>query len=78
MDATRMKHPTVRLLVRAVLPVLALFALNACVTDEEYARQLCLQDGISSGSSGYEGCLGEQRDWIEDNRQRDTYPHLNG
>lgn len=78
MDATGMKRPAARLLVRAVLPVLALFALNACVTDEEYARQLCLQKGISSGSSGYESCLGEQRIWIEDNRQRDTYPHLNG
>ena len=78
MNATGTNMSAARLLVRLALPVLALFALNACVTDEEYARQLCLQSGISSGSSGYEGCLSEQRNWIEDNRQRDSYPHLNG
>ena len=90
MNARSTNHPAANLfgrlsslvrpssLVRIVLPVVAVLALSACVTDGEYARQLRLQNGVSSGSSGYDSCLGEQRNWIENNRQRDTFPHLNG
>jgi hypothetical protein len=78
MSARSTHHAATNLFVRIVLPALAVLDLSACVTDEEYARQLCLQSGVASGSSGYESCLSEQRNWIEDNWQRDSYPYLNG
>lgn len=43
--------------------------LTGCVTDDEYARQLCLNKGIAQDSAGYSDCLVTQKAWIEEDRR---------
>ena len=43
--------------------------LAGCVTDDTYARQLCLDKGIAHGSTAYGDCVTAQKAWIEEDRR---------
>ena len=46
--------------------------LAGCVTDDEYARQLCLDKGIVENGQGYSDCITAQRAWIEEDRRHNV------
>ena len=46
--------------------------LAGCVTDDAYARQLCLDKGIAAGNTAYGDCVTEQKAWIEKDRRHNV------
>ena len=71
-------RPTGSLLTAFSAVALSGFLLASCTTDDEYARQLCLDKGIAASASAYSDCVGEQKDWIEYNRRRFSTSRPNG
>jgi len=54
------------------------FLLASCITNDEYARQICLEKGLTGGGSAYSDCLTAQRAWIEDWQSRTSSSKPNG
>lgn len=40
--------------------------LAGCVTNDDYARQICLEKGVTDGTGAYSDCVTAQRAWIEE------------
>ena len=54
------------------------FLLASCITNDEYAHQICLEKGLTDGSGTYSDCLTAQRAWIEDWQSRNSSSKPNG
>ena len=44
--------------------------LVGCVTNDDYARQICLEKGVTDGTGTYSDCITAQRAWIEEWQNR--------
>ena len=65
-------NPPARLLTAFSAVALGGFILVGCVTDDQYARQLCLDKGVAENSGGYSDCITAQHAWIEADRRENV------
>ena len=75
--------PSVASYSRAILTTISAvaisgFLLAGCVTNDEYARQICLEKGVTDGGGAYSDCVIAQRAWIEEWQRRTSSSKPNG
>ena len=44
--------------------------LAGCITNDDYARQICLEKGVTDGTGAYSDCVTAQKAWIEEWQNR--------
>ena len=72
MNELVLPNPNATLLTTISAITLSSILLAGCVTDDAYARRLCLDKGIAESGAAYGDCITEQKAWIEEDRRHNV------